>query len=342
MIEAVDSLGMLQAAYGMPEQCADAVERTDSVAGLPPAEGISSVLILGMGSSGLAGDIASAVAGASCPVPILVSKNYECPEFVGPDTLVLAVSFSGSTHETIDAVHQAVGAGARLVAVTAGGHLERIAHEWGAPVVSLDSTIPSSRAAIGALSVPLLLVLERLGLFDEATAQVGAMISQVTKRRDELLLDDNAALRLAQRVGRTLPIVYGGGTVGEVAAWRWKGQLNENPKVASFANRIPELTHNEICGWAQHGDVTRQVFSMLLLRHDFEHPQVQQRFDLVAEICEEIVSGVYSVSAQGEGRLAQLFDLMIFGDLVSLHMAAREGVDPGPVPALDEIRTRLL
>ncbi|MSX74711.1 MAG: bifunctional phosphoglucose/phosphomannose isomerase, partial [Actinobacteria bacterium] len=107
MIEAVDSLGMLQAAYGMPEQCADAVERTDSVAGLPPAEGISSVLILGMGSSGLAGDIASAVAGASCPVPILVSKNYECPEFVGPDTLVLAVSFSGSTHETIDAVHQA-------------------------------------------------------------------------------------------------------------------------------------------------------------------------------------------------------------------------------------------
>ncbi|MSX74468.1 MAG: hypothetical protein F2744_02285, partial [Actinobacteria bacterium] len=182
---------------------------------------------------------------------------------------------------------------------------------------------------------------ERLGLFDEATAQVGAMISQVTKRRDELLLDGNSALRLAQRIGRTLPIVYGGGTVGEVAAWRWKGQFNENPKVASFANRIPELTHNEICGWAQHGDVTRQVFSMLLLRHDFEHPQVQQRFDLVAEICEEIVSGVYSVSAQGEGRLAQLFDLMIFGDLVSLHMAAREGVDPGPVPALDEIRTRL-
>jgi len=111
--------------------------------------------------------------------------------------------------------------------------------------------------------------------------------------------------------------------------------------VASFANRIPELTHNEICGWAQHGDVTRQVFSMLLLRHDYEHAQVQQRFDLVAEICEEIVSGVHSVSAQGEGRLAQLFDLMIFGDLVTLHMAAQEGVDPGPAPVLDEITTRL-
>jgi glucose/mannose-6-phosphate isomerase len=185
------------------------------------------------------------------------------------------------------------------------------------------------------------MALERLGLFDEASAQVGAMIAQITKRRDELLLDGNSALRLAQRIGRTLPIVYGGGTLGEVAAGRWKGQFNENPKVASFANRIPELTHNEICGWAQHGDVTRQVFSMLLLRHDYEHAQVQQRFDLVAEICEEIVSGVHSVSAQGEGHLAQLFDLMIFGDLVTLHMAAQEGVDPGPAPVLDEITTRL-
>ena len=341
MIEPVDSLGMFQAAYSLPDQCIDAVARTESVVGLPPAEGISSVLILGMGGSGLAGDVVSAVAGANCPVPILVSKNYECPEFVGPDTLVFAVSFSGETEETIDAVHQAVGAGARLVVATAGGHLERIAHEWGAPVISLDSSIPMPRAALGAVSIPPLLVLERLGLLAGVSAQVAAMICQVSRRRDELLADGNQALKLAQRIGRTLPIVYGGGTLGEAAAWRWKGQFNENPKVASFANRIPELTHNEICGWGQHGDVTRQVFSMLLLRHSFEHPQVQKRFELVSEICDEIVSGVYSVEAAGEGRLAQLFDLMFFGDIVTLHMAAIEGIDPGPVPILDEIKARL-
>jgi glucose/mannose-6-phosphate isomerase len=80
---------------------------------------------------------------------------------------------------------------------------------------------------------------------------------------------------------------------------------------------------------------------MLLLRHGFEHPQVQKRFELVSEICDEIVSGVYSVEAAGEGRLAQLFDLMFFGDIVTLHMAAIEGIDPGPVPILDEIKARL-
>ncbi len=129
--------------------------------------------------------------------------------------------------------------------------------------------------------------------------------------------------------------------MGEVAAWRWKGQFNENPKVAAFANRIPELTHNEICGWGQHGDVTRQVFTMVLLRHDHEHPQVQRRFELVAEFCDEVVNDVVEIRAKGDGALAQLFDLILIGELVTLQMAADEDVDPGPVPVLDEIKQRL-
>lgn len=337
----LDTLGMFDAAYGLPEQCAQAFREAASVDGLPPADGISSVVVLGMGGSGIAGDVLAAVAAPSCPVPIVVCKQYELPEFVGPDTLVFAMSFSGETEETIDAVHRAVGVGARLVVVTAGGHLQRIGREWGAPVILLDATIPMPRAGIGAVSVPPLLVLEQLGLFDGASEQVDAMVAQLVRRRDELLGDANAARKLAERLGRTLPIVYGGGDLGGTAAWRWKGQFNENPKVTSFANRVPELTHNEICGWGQHGDVTRQVFSLVLLRHGFEHPQNTRRLELVAEICEEVVGGVYTVEAKGEGRLAQLFDLVLFGDLVSLHMADLAGVDPGPVPILDEIKLRL-
>ena len=322
----IDSLGMFDATYALPEQCATARDAALGTEGLPPAEGISSVVVLGMGGSGIAGDVAASIALDRCPVPITVSKQYECPEFVGPDTLVLAVSFSGQTEETIDAVHHAVGAGARLVVLSAGGHLARIADEWGAPVVPLDASIPMPRAAIGAMSVPLLIVLEQLGLLDGATDQVDAMVAHLARRRDELAAERNPARSLADRIGRTLPIVYGGGALGEAAAWRWKGQFNENPKVAAFANRIPELTHNEICGWGQHGDVTRQV---------------SRRFEIVAEICEEIVAGVHRVEAKGDDRLSQLFDLILFGDLVTLHMAANEGLDPGPVPVLDEIKARL-
>jgi glucose/mannose-6-phosphate isomerase len=155
------------------------------------------------------------------------------------------------------------------------------------------------------------------------------------------VVDANPALDLARRIGRELPIVYGGAGVGGVAALRWKTQFNENAKVPAFWNQLPELCHNELCGWGQHGDVTRQVFRLINLRHDFEHPQIMRRFELVNEMVDEVVAEIEEVRAEGEGSLAQLFDLILFGDFVSLHLAYLSGVDPGPVAVLDWMKERL-
>jgi glucose/mannose-6-phosphate isomerase len=180
-----------------------------------------------------------------------------------------------------------------------------------------------------------------MGLIGGASEQIESAVIQLRRRAAQLDRDDSPAAQLARHIGRTMPIVYGGGLVGEVAAMRWKGQFNENAKVPSFANRVPELTHNEICGWGQHGDVTRQIFSMILLRHASEHAQTRRRFELVAEICDEVVADIHTVEAAGETRLAQLFDLVLLGDYTSLELAVQSGVDPGPVPVLDEIKARL-
>jgi glucose/mannose-6-phosphate isomerase len=126
-----------------------------------------------------------------------------------------------------------------------------------------------------------------------------------------------------------------------VAARRWKTQINENAKAPAFTGTIPELCHNEIVGWGQHGDMTRQVFTLVELRHDEEHPQEARRFDLVRDLLAEVTHDVIEVRAIGEGPLAQLFDLTLVGDFVSLHMAAQEGIDPGPVPVLDDMKRAL-
>ena len=54
-----------------------------------------------------------------------------------------------------------------------------------------------------------------------------------------------------------------------------------------------------------------------------------------------MVADVTEVRAAGEGDLAQLLDLALIGDFVSLHLAGNEGVDPGPVPILAEIKLDL-
>jgi glucose/mannose-6-phosphate isomerase len=338
----LDTLDMFDAIAGLPEQVASAAATAQQLEGpLPSHDGIENVVVLGMGGSGIAGDVVREVAGPFMPVPVVVHKGYGMPNFIGDTTLVIAVSFSGNTEETLEAVAEAAGAGGRVVAVSHGGELQALAEEWGAPHIGIADGIPMPRAGIGAVAIPPLVILETVGLFPGASAWIDAAVTQLRTRRDQLVADANPAIDLARRIGRELPIVYGGAGVGGVAALRWKNQFNENAKVPAFWNQLPELCHNELCGWGQHGDVTRQVFRLVNLRHDFEHPQIMRRFDLVNEMVEEVVAEIEEVRAEGEGTLAQLFDLVIFGDFVSLHLAYLSGVDPGPIAALDWMKERL-
>lgn len=339
--ERLDSLGMFDAAAALPEQVEAAVAAATGVGNLPAREEVENVLVLGMGGSGIAGDLLAAVAGPFMPVPVVVSKGYLPPSFVSEGTLVFAISFSGDTEETVEAVSEAAVQGGKVVAVCRGGELGRLAESWRAPHVPVAEGIPMPRAGIGALAVPPLVVLERIGLFPGASEWITLAVEQLRRRRDELVKDGNVAEALARRIGRTLPLVYGGGDVGAVAAMRWKADFNENPKVPAFWHTVPELCHNELSGWGQHGDLTRQVFTMVHLRHDEEHPQVMRRFDLVAASLTEVVASIEEVRAEGDGALAQLMDLVLLGDFTSLHLAVQQGVDPGPIPVLDEMKAAL-
>lgn len=340
----LDTLGMFDAAAALPEQVAAAADSTTGVladAELPDHDDIANVVIVGMGGSGIAGDVVREVAGPLMAVPVVVHKGYGVPNFVDDSTLLVAVSFSGATEETLESVAAAADDGARIVTVAHGGPLADLAADWGVPHLPVADGIPMPRAALGALSVPPLLLLERVGLFPGGRAWVDAAVEQLRRRRDALIVEDNLARRLAHRLGRAFPLVYGGNGLGGLAAMRWKTQFNENAKVPAFWNQLPEATHNEIAGWGQDGDVTRQIMQLVLLRHDFEHPQVGRRFELVVEYLDEVVGAVHTVTAEGEGMLAQFLDLALVGDMASLHAAVEQGVDPGPVPVLDDLKTRL-
>ena len=338
---AVDSLGMLDAAAALPEQVADAVASATDLENLPGKAGIENVVVLGMGGSGIAGDVLLQVAGPFMPVPVVVVKSYVLPAFVSDSSLVFAISFSGDTEETVEAATEAALQGAKVVVVSRGGRLGELAEAWHAPFVRVPAGIPAPRAALGSLAVPPLVVLEDIGLFPGARQWVADAVDRLRVRRDRLVSPANEAEALAKRIGRTIPLVYGGGGVAIPAALRWKTQFNENAKIPAFWNTQPELCHNEIAGWGQHGDLTRQALTLVALRHDDEHPQVQRRYELVYELMDEVVASIEEVRAEGEGSLAQLLDLVLLGDFTSIHLALREGVDPGPTDALTFVKERL-
>jgi len=340
----LDTVGMFDAVAALPEQLTVAAASASAALAdveLPAHDDIANVVVLGMGVGGQAGSLLLEVAGPMMAVPVVVHRGYGVPNFVDTSTLVVALSFDGDTEETVEGAQAALEDGARLLTVSRGGRLAELADAAGAGHLRLEPDAPIERAAFGALAVSGLLALERVGFFPGGRSWIDDAVAQTSRRRDALITEDNLARRLARRLGRAFPIVYGGNGLGGLAAERWKTQFNENAKVAAFANQVPELTHNEVCGWGQDGDVTRQVFQLFLLRHDFEHPQVAARLAVVDEILDEVVGAVHTVAAEGDGMLAQLLDLVLVGDFTSLHAAAEQGLDPGPVPVLADIEARI-
>ena len=342
-----DSLDFGAGLCGLPEQLARAHELAGKLpaAAIPSRDDFDNIVVLGMGGSGVVGDVVQVVGTATLPVPLVVLKHYRTPAFIGPRTLAFAVSYSGDTEETLEMARGANAAGATVVAVTSGGALAQFAREQGALHVPCPEGIPVPRLALGALAAPLFVILFRMGMLPEAHAAMLRAQQQLARRRDQCKPDvevaRNPARELARKIDRTIPIIYGIGGLGGVAAMRWKQSMNENAKAPAFWNMYPELDHNEVCGWGQHGDVTRQLFTLVELAHGLEHPQLPRRAAATREIIEEALHQVLHVEAEGEGRLAQLLDLMYLGDWTSYYVALANDVDPGPIDAIGQLKARL-
>ncbi len=341
----LDSVGMWDLAAGLPSQARAAVETAGAVDGLPSGDGVTALLALGMGGSAIAGDILVATAANRAPVPVLVHRGYDLPAWVGPDTLVCAVSCSGDTEETLAATRAAVARGARIVGVSASsGTLSRLGAEAGFPVVAVPPG-GQPRAMVAALSLPLVVVAGRLGILPGAAEEVADAVGRLEAVVPALLPDADPARNRARHVAhvldRRIPLVYGSEGPAAVAAYRWKCQINENAKAAAFWHSYPELDHNEVVGWGVNGDLTRQAIVVVELRHNLEHPQISRRFEITRELVEETVADVVEIRAEAATRLGVLYELVAVGDLVSLWLAAGEGVDPGPVEVIQRLKDSL-
>ena len=280
------------------------------------------------------------------PVPVVVHKGYEPPELrrrahAGVRRLVLG-QHRGDRRGR--APRRPPPAAAWSWSSPAAASSAALADAWGAPRVPIADGIPMPRAGIGAVAVPPLVVLERVGPVPRRRRRGSTPPStSCARRRDQLVADGNPAERLARRIGRhDADRLRRRRRSAAVAAMRWKTQFNENAKVPAFCQPVPELCHNEICGWGQHGDVTRRSSRWSTCATTSSTRRSCRRFDLVD-----------AVHRRGRGRhrrgarpratapLAQLLDLVLFGDFVSLHLAAEEGVDPGPIPVLDDLKAAL-
>ncbi len=307
---------------------------------IPPAEP-DGVVVCGMGGSAIGADLVLACL-PDLAVPATVVRGYDLPAWAGPETLVIAISYSGETEESFACATHARTRGCAPVCVASGGRLAAFAAAEGLPLVPVAGG-GQPRAAVGSLSMPLLATLEAAGLCREHAGDVAAAAAQLESDGAKLGPESgepaNAAKALARRLKDRLVVVYGAGPTAPVAR-RWKGQINENAKAPAFFNELSELNHNEIMGWTSLTQVTTSTVAVFL-DDEGTGPRLKRRVGLTALEYEALGVGTEQVVSRGASPLARLFSLVQLGDYASFYLALLYGVDPTPVAAIEHLKARL-
>jgi len=338
----VDSMDMFKALWGLPEQCQDAW-RLGMESPLPQAAAVSNVLVTGLGGSAIGGDLLRVYSSGKMSVPVAVNRDYLLPEYVDESTLIFAISYSGNTEETLSAYEEARRRGASIMALTTGGKLKQMAERDGVPVLEIPGGL-APRAATGYLFLPMLAVLQRMGLLQGVEGEIDELVRCLQEIRESLKpespLESNLAKQLARNLHNRIPVIWGASGTTEVVAQRFKGQINENTKAPAYWNVFPELNHNELVGFEVPKELLEKLH-VVILKDAEDHPRVKIRMDITKGIVAKVVSGVNEIKSSGEGMLARIYSLIYTGDYTSVYLATMYGVDPGPVKIIDYLKTEL-
>ncbi len=365
-LEAGDPGGMLPAIASAAAQVREAavLAAEAGVAALADDGRPRAVVVCGMGGSGIAGDVLAAVAGPTCPVPVVTHRGYGLPAWVGPVDLVVVVSCSGSTEETLSALEEAVRRGCRLLVVgRAGSPVDDLGQRGRAVFVPVTQG-RQPRASMWALSTPLVVAGDALGLLsapDEVVEEAARTLEEVADRcRVDAASLVNPAKRLALDLQARLPVLWGTSPLTGAVAYRFACQLNENAKTPAVPGVLPEANHNQVVAFDGHfaggapatgGDdffrdreddkEQESRLSLVLLRDTDEHPQVARRADVSAELARERDVPVLQLRAEGGSAFARLASLVGLTDYASAYLALLQGIDPTPVDAITALKERI-
>ena len=323
---------MLELALGLPGQLLTGFNlAADAQLGRPARP--ANVIIAGMGGSGIGGKLLAGLLLDESRLPVLMCQDYDLPATATRQSLFIAVSHSGNTEETLSAFSAARKRGCRVVAITGGGRLARLASACGCPVVTLPTGMPP-RAALGYLFGALLVTLERLGVCSSHDADRHEAVSLMLARSAAWHRQSRA---IARALDGRLPIVYSTSRPLDAVALRWQSQLNENAKVMCHTHVLPEQNHNEIVGLGGP-EFLRTGTVLLPLLDAGTHPRTRLRLQYMLRLARGAFGRAIVLEAEGRSKLARILSLVMLGDLVSIELARLRGEDPMAIVRIDGLK----
>ena len=294
-------------------------------------ENVNHIVFAGMGGSGTIGDIFSSVLSKS-KIHVNVVKGYVLPKTSNSNTLVVGISVSGNTAETLSVLESAQKMNCKIICFTSGGKMlnfckkNKIQHR-------IISKIHSPRASFINYLYSILKVLHvTLKINQKGILESIMELEKIhTKINSSNLTNSNVALNLAKWITNT-PIIYYPLGLQSVGI-RFKNSLNENSKIHASAENMLEACHNGVVAWEK-----KSTIQPILIEGADDHIKTKERWQVLKKLLSQNNVEYKEIKSTKEGILSKLVTLIYLLDYTTIYLAIKFNVDPTPVKSIEFIK----
>jgi glucose/mannose-6-phosphate isomerase len=297
-------------------------------------ENVKHIVFAGMGGSGTIGDIFSAILSKS-KIHVNVVKGYLLPTTVNSETLVIIISVSGNTEESLSIAKSAYKKKCKIIGFSSGGKLlefcqkNKIEHR-------MVTKYHSPRASFTSYLYTILKILySSLNINQE---DIFESIKELEKKCQKInssnLNKNNPSLNLANWI-EGIPIIYYPFGLQAVAI-RFKSVLQENTKSHAMIEDVMESSHNGIMAWEKSSDV-----KPILLRGKDDSEKTKQRLDIFAKYFKKNNIDYEEIISIDGNIISKIVNLIYVLDYASIYLAIKRKINPTPVDSISFIKSKL-
>ncbi|MCD6461846.1 MAG: SIS domain-containing protein [Thermoplasmata archaeon] len=299
------------------------------------------VIFFGMGGSGIGGLVIASLMEFLAPSQYIVLENPHLPRWVSREDLVVAVTYSGNTRETLDIINQAISKDVKVAILSSGGKAAEIARKESVPFIRL---VPGyqPRSAFPAIVGSLISLLSDLPGGEILAGWGKGSISPLEEYVKVFFEWEEEPPRLVEKIGRGkfVPVFMGGGPFYPVAV-RAASQFNENAKIHAFWSRIPEMGHNQITAWDEQAE---KRFLPVVIKGSDKCKRLVGGLSIYEKGIIDFLKSVGDLVVlehTGMNPLEEVLLNVLTVDAASIFVAMERGVDPVVIEGIHRLKNLL-
>lgn len=295
------------------------------------------IVLCGMGGSAYGGQVVLSLFKRDLNVPLYVNNDYTLPGFVDSSTLVILVSYSGSTEEVLSCAQKAKEKGAKITGLTNGKGVGKFLAKNNLPGIIFEQKFNpcgQPRLGTGYVIFGTIAILNRIGLLSIADQEIKKATDEL---RASIMQIKEMAMEISQNIQGKIPIIMASEfLVGNAHVMR--NQFNETAKNFASYSPLPELNHHLLEGLKNPPD---KKIAVILLKSGMYSDVIKKRIMLTEDVVKKNNIETIEYSPAGSIKISQALNTLSFGGYLTLYLALLYGLDPSLIPWVDYFKEQL-